>query len=237
MKLFKKIFKGNTLYYPGCLTKFVGKDFAERYKKILEKEGIEFITLKDKEFCCGSPVRNAGGKEAFKKLAKNNLKVFKDHGVARIITNCPSCAAMFKKNYKEILGDEWDIEAFHVAEIIKKSAVLNSKNKDKKATYHDSCHLGRTLGIYDEPREIIKKTGLDLKEMEFSRDKSFCCGGGGGVKSNNPELSNRIGKSRTKQAKKTGAEVLVTNCPMCALHLAENSEGLEVKELSELLEE
>ena len=235
MSLFKKIFKDtNTLYYPGCLTKFALQDIQKRYEKILRNEGIDFIVLKDDELCCGSPVKNAGKPEEFKKLAKKNLKVFKEHGIGKIITNCPACAVVFKKDYAEILGDKWDIEVKHITEIIKPK---DKEKQNKKVTYHDPCHLGREMGIYDQPREIICSQGLDLKEMELCRNKSYCCGGGGGVKSNFSDLSNSIAKNRIRQAKKTEAECLITSCPMCFANLKENSNGLEVKELSEILED
>lgn len=237
MKIFKKLFAGNTLYYPGCLTKFTCKDKMEKYKKILEIESIDFIMLKDKELCCGSPVKNAGAKDAFKELARKNLKIFKDHGVDRIISNCPSCAAVFKKDYKEVLGEEWDIEIQHISEVINKSLTKLKKDSNiKKATFHDPCHLGRVLGIFEEPREVIKKAGYELVEMEYSREKSVCCGAGGGVKGNEPELSNRIGTDRTRQAKESGADVLVTNCPMCFKQLEENAGEMKVVELCDLFD-
>jgi heterodisulfide reductase subunit D len=238
MGIFNKFLGGNTLYYPGCLTKFVLKDIQENYKKILEKEGVDFIVLKDKEFCCGSPVKNAGADKEFEDLAKKNLKVFKDHNINRIISNCPACVAVFKNDYKETLGNDWDVEVLHITEIINskaKSIFEDSAKKDKLATYHDPCHLGRALGIYDQPREIIKKAGYEIKEMDLSRQKSFCCGGGGGVKTNNAELSSRIAKDRIEQAQKTGAGCLITSCPMCYANLKENSEGIEVKEVSEIM--
>lgn len=245
MKLFKKLLAGNTLYYPGCLTKFVAKDIFDKYKKILEREGIDYIMLGGKEMCCGSPVKNAGAGNEFKELAKKNLKVFKEHGVKRIITNCPACAAVFKLDYKEALGEQWDIEVKHITELkfkvqsLKLKVLAQEENQKKKrkikATYHDPCHLGRVLGIYEQPREIIKNAGYDIKEMELGHAKSFCCGGGGGVKSNDTELSNRIAKDRIDQAKKTGAKVLITSCPMCWANLKENSGDLEVREISEII--
>lgn len=244
MGIFQKLLGGNTLYYPGCLTKFVLKEIMEKYKKILEKEGIDFIVLSDKELCCGSPVKNAGADKEFEELARKNLKVFKDHSVDRIISNCPACVTVLKNDYKEILGKDWDVEVLHITEIIQKSQPgagqplaekIKNENNPKTATYHDPCHLGRELGIYDQPREIIKKFGFDLKEMELAKNKSFCCGGGGGVKTNNPELSKRIAKDRINQAKKTGAKCLITSCPMCYANLKENSGGIEVKEISDVL--
>ena len=102
MNFFKKIFKGNTLYYPGCLTKFVLGKILNNYKEILKNEGIDYIMLNQKELCCGSPLKSAGKDNEFKELVKKNFKIFKEHGVSKIITNCPACAAIFIKDYKEI---------------------------------------------------------------------------------------------------------------------------------------
>ena len=237
MDLFKKFFKGNTLYYPGCLTKFVLEDIQENYKRLLEKEGIEFIMLKEKEFCCGSPIKNAGAAKEFEEIAAKNLKVFKEHGVDRIISNCPSCTAVFKIDYKNVLGEKWNIEVFHITEILSPKPQKSKDTSEKIVTYHDSCHLGRTMGVYDQPRKLLEKAGCRLAEMKLCREKSFCCGGGGGVKSNNPELANLIAGDRVSQAKETGAEILATACPMCYANLKENSKNITVKELSEILGE
>ena len=234
MNIFKKIFRGNTLYYPGCLTKFALKDIQDNYEEILKREGIDFIKLSEKELCCGSPVKNAGGDKLFREMAKKNLKIFKNHSVDRIITNCPACALVFKKKYKEMLGDSWDIEVLHMSEVISKKT-LKKLELEGVVTYHDSCHLGRGLKLYDEPREIIKKTGLEIKEMDLNREKSYCCGAGGGVKTNNPELSNRIAGDRIEQAMKTKAEVLLSACPMCYAQFKENGKDFEAKELSQIL--
>jgi Fe-S oxidoreductase len=238
MKIFEKILGGNTLYYPGCLTKFVAKDLKEKYEKILRKIGIDFIELSELEKCCGSPALKAGYLEDFKKLAEENLKIFKEHSVKKMITNCPACAMTFKIEYPKVLGKKWDIEVEHISETINsKLKTQNSKLKNEKVTFHDPCHLGRGLGIFEEPREIIKKLGYEISEMELSRNESFCCGAGGGVKSNEPELANKIGKDRIEQAKKTGAKILCTNCPLCYLHLKENAKEIEVKELIELFKD
>ncbi|MFO7807483.1 MAG: (Fe-S)-binding protein [Candidatus Moraniibacteriota bacterium] len=235
MKLFQKLLQGNTLYYPGCLTKFVLKDIEDNYKEILRREGIDYIVLKDKELCCGSPAKAAGAYEEFKNLAKKNLQVLTNHGVDKIITNCPACAAVFKLDYKEALGEEWNIEIKHISEVITEKSIPASTNK-KEATYHDSCHLGRVLGIYDNPRKIIQKAGYKIKEMELARNKSYCCGAGGGVKSNNPELSSRIGKDRISQAMEAEAGELITACPMCYAHLREQAkEKIKVRELSQII--
>jgi Fe-S oxidoreductase len=239
MSIFKKIFKGNTLYYPGCLSKFVAKDLVENYRRILREAGVDFIELADLEVCCGSPALKAGYDDDFKKLAEKNLQIFKDHSIGRLITHCPACFMIFKKEYPRVLGEKWDIEVAHATEVLAKSKIKNLKSKIENSivTYHDPCHLGRQMGVYDPPREIIKSLGYDLKEMELNKNQSFCCGGGGGVQSNESELADKIAKDRIKMAKKTGAKILVTPCPLCYMHLKKNSEGedIDVKELSHLM--
>lgn len=232
------LFGGNILYYPGCLTKFVARDLQENYKKILNKIGIDFIMLKDFEACCGNPLINAGHEKEAKEIAEKNLKLFKERGVKKIITSCPACFHMFNTTYPKLLT-KWDIKAEHITQTIAKAIRENkikAKNIDTSITYHDPCHLGRYEGIYEEPREIVKNFG-ELKEMKLSKNYSFCCGGGSGVKSNQPELSNSIAKERIRMAKETKAKILCTSCPMCYLNLKENSTGINVKELSQLFEE
>ncbi|MCW1309464.1 MAG: heterodisulfide reductase-related iron-sulfur binding cluster, partial [Candidatus Nanoarchaeia archaeon] len=109
MGIFSRIFGGNVLYYPGCLTKFVAKELGENYKKILRKIGIDFIELKDLEVCCGSPALSAGYNEDVKNLVKKNYEIFKEHSVEKIITACPACFRTFSKEYPSILK-EWDIK-------------------------------------------------------------------------------------------------------------------------------
>ncbi len=92
------------------------------------------------------------------------------------------------------------------------------KNSPIRITYHDPCHLGRHSGIYDEPREIINKTG-SLVDMESNRERSQCCGAGAGVKSAYPEIAEKIGLKRIKAAEETSAELLVTSCSFCILNL------------------
>lgn len=230
-----KNLNSNTLYYPGCLTKFVAKDLNENYKEILNSFGIDFLILKDAEFCCGNPALNSGHIEEAKKLAEKNFKIFKERKIGKIITSCPACFHMFNENYPKLLTG-WNIIVEHITQTISKELKKGKKiprKLDLDITYHDPCHLGRYSGVYDEPREIINKFG-NLKEMKLTKNDSFCCGGGSGVKSNYPELSNSIAKERVNMAKETKAKILCTSCPMCYLNLKENSCGIQVKELSEL---
>jgi heterodisulfide reductase subunit D len=174
----------------------------------------------------------------FKDLAEKNLKVFKDHSVSKIITHCPACFMIFKKEYPKALGKKWDIEVEHATEILARMKNIKGSRGGETVTFHDPCHLGREMGIFEEPRKVLRDLGCEIKEMELCGNQSFCCGGGGGVQSNEPNVASRIAKDRIAMAKKTGAKTLVTPCPLCYLNLKNNAEdgedGLEVKELSQL---
>ncbi len=237
-KLSEKFLGGNTLYYPGCLTKFVSDNLEKNYQEILRKSGIDFIQLKDLEMCCGSPAHNAGYKKDFEELIGKNLAVFREHGVSRIITNCPACYKVFSTDYPEN-SKGWDIKAEHITLTIwnamKNSKIKFRKNFSEEITYHDPCHLGRYSNIYEEPREILGSMGFEIKEMSNNRKEAFCCGGGAGLKSNQPEISGRIAEMRLKQAGELNVKKVITSCPLCYLHLKENNSSLEILELSEVL--
>ncbi|MFA5993273.1 MAG: (Fe-S)-binding protein [Candidatus Pacearchaeota archaeon] len=242
MKLFK-MFGGNTLYYPGCLTKIAAKDLEENYKKILKKCGVEFIQLSSQEVCCGRPILNSGHKKEAIELAEKNFKIFKDHSVSKIITSCPACYHMFVKDYPELVKN-WDIEVEFITKTINnaiKSGKIKSTQIKGSMTYHDPCHFSRVLYYHDEPREVLKSSGAELREMKLSKNYAFCCGAGSGVKSNYPEIANSIGKERIKMAKETKADILITCCPMCYMHLKENNSDktskLKVMEFSQLFED
>jgi len=239
MGILDKILGGNVLYYPGCLTKFGARDLKQRYEKILEKIGIDFIELSERERCCGSPAIKAGFVQDFKRLARDNLKMFKEHSVKKIITNCPACFMVLKKEYKKVLNGKWNIEVEHISQTIFKAVKdgkIKPKEKSDKATFHDPCHLGRQMGVYQEPREVIKALGYEILEMELNKKESFCCGAGGGVRTNEPQLAEKIAKKRLKEAEETGVKTLITACPLCYLHLKENAQNLKVLDLSQLFD-
>lgn len=239
MRVFSELFSGNTLYYPGCLSKYVAKDLADNYRQLLHGEGIDFIELPNLEVCCGSPVKNAGFQEEFKKLARKNLATFQAHGVSKIITHCPACAYVFGHDYPELLGEEWPIEVKHISQILSPKNENASSTNSTKLTYHDPCHLGRYSKLYEEPRQLLRGDGFQISEMNLNREQAFCCGGGGGLRANNLELSEKVAAERVKQAEKTGAEILCTACPLCYLQLKQAAEkrgsSIEVKELGQIL--
>ncbi|PIU68867.1 hypothetical protein COS81_02320 [candidate division WWE3 bacterium CG06_land_8_20_14_3_00_42_16] len=239
-KLVNNLSSGNTLYYPGCLTKFGAPQIGENYRKLLQLVGIDFIELAASEVCCGSPVLNAGGKEEFRSLAQKNLDAFQEHGISQIITSCPACYKVLSQDYPAVLGEMWKIEVKHLVQVLaqRKEKLQEKVVKNErflKITYHDPCHLGRHSGLYHQPREVLQSLGFEVREMALNQQYAFCCGGGGGLASNNPDLSQKIALERLKQAEKTEAEVLVTPCTMCYLHFKKNAKGIKVMEFGELV--
>ena len=223
---------GNTLYYPGCLTKAVLPDIEKNYENILHELWIDFIKLSNVEYCCGSPVLRAGMRDAFENIKQKNIQIFKEHWVWMIITNCPACYNMLKYEYK-LEENHW-IKVEHITQTIKrKEWKLKNKELLKEITYHDPCHLWRLSGIYEEPREILNKCWYKVNELKNNRENSMCCGGGWWLVNNNPELSKKIAEQVLSEVKEW--ESMTSPCPMCYFQFRNHAKNIEVKEFSEII--
>ena len=235
------------LYFPGCYLSYDPrlKKVAVATANILNKAGIDFGILGTKENCCGESIRKTGDEELFKRLAKENIKNFIDNGVKKILVSSPHCYHTFKNEYPEFMVN---FEVVHitqyVSELINEGRLELNKEYAKKVTYHDPCYLGRHNGIYDEPRDVLKKvTGLELNEMPESRQTSLCCGGGGGRIWMETLKGERFSDFRIEQAVGVGAEVLATSCPYCITHFEESrlsledNENLVIKDITEIVAE
>ncbi len=207
------------LYFPGCYLSYDPrlKKVARATAEILNRAGVDYGILGDKENCCGESIRKTGEEELFRRLARENIKTFIDNGVKKILVSSPHCYHTFKNEYPEFMVH---FEVVHLSqylfELIHEGRLELNKEYRKKITYHDPCYLGRHNDIYDEPREILKKIpGLELNEMPDSRVDSLCCGGGGGRIWMETPKGERFSDLRLEQAMEVGAEVLVTSCPYC----------------------
>jgi Fe-S oxidoreductase len=235
------------LYFPGCYLSYDPrmKKVAAATASILKKAGVNFGILGTKENCCGESIRKTGDEELFRRLAKENIKTFIDNGVKKVLVSSPHCYHTFKNEYPEFMVN---FEVVHITqfitELIDDGRLELTKEYEKKVTYHDPCYLGRHNGIYDEPREALKKiSGLELNEMPESRENSLCCGGGGGRIWMETPRGERFSDLRLEQAVDIGADELVTSCPYCITHFEEsklaleNNENFEIKDLTEIIAE
>lgn len=235
------------LYFPGCYLSYDPRlqKVARATANILNLAGVDFGILGSKENCCGESIRKTGDEELFKRLARENIKTFIDNGVKKILVSSPHCYHTFKNEYPEF---KVNFEVVHVSqylfELINEGRLELNKEYGKKVTYHDPCYLGRHNGIYDEPREALKKIpGLELIEMAESREDSLCCGMGGGRIWMETPKAERFSNLRLEQAIGVGAEVLVTSCPYCITNFEDSrlvlnySEVIQVKDITEILQE
>lgn len=212
------------LYFRGCTAREKQPAIQDATEKLLNLAGVNYHILED-ESCCGSVLLRTGFIKDAEVLIKKNSEVFKDE---TILTSCSGCYKTFKVDYE-------NIDVVHVSQLLMQlidEGKLNFSKKDFNVTYHDSCHLGRHMEIFDDPRGVIESVA-DIVEMENNRENSLCCGAGGGVKSAYPEIADELAKSRIGQAKDTGCEILITACPFCKLNL--ENDDLEVLDLTEFL--
>ncbi len=212
----------DVLYFVGCTAALTPEiqSVAVATAKILKKLGIDFSIFGEKEVCCGSVAMRTGDRKAFNTVAEENAKLFKERGVKKIITSCAGCYRTFKKDY----GDRLEgIEIFHSFDYLKNILAqkdIKLKNLDIETTYHDPCHIGRHMGLYLTPRELLSKIS-NFTEMKTNCEAAMCCGAGGGVKKGFPELSLEMAKNRIKEAEATGASFLVSTCPFCYRNLSD----------------
>jgi len=161
-------------------------------------------------------------------------------GASTIVFSCPGCYNTFANDYPTILDEPLDYELKHISEYLLEIDELKFIEPiNAKITYHDPCHLGRHLEIFEPPREFISRIpGLQLVEMERTKRGALCCGAGGGVKGAFPDISQSIAQERVKEASSTGGTLLSSACPFCKKNLMdavkEQGEAMKVYDIVEL---
>ena len=212
--------KGNILYFAGCTVLSKQNEIAEAMIKIFSKANEEYALME--EWCCGSPLYNLGFLESFKKFAEHNVKKIKESGCKTVVCSCPTCTYMFKHVYPE-MGFKIKANVLHSSEYILSLIEEGKINVDFEGScvYHDPCVLVRKLDVKEEPREILKKIGVALKEVYFNGKDTRCCGNGGQLSITNPSISEKIAKERLEELR-SKAEYIITACPSCKTAFEEN---------------
>ena len=227
------------LYFVGCTPSYDTRvqQATKSIVRIFQNASIDFGILGQEESCCGSEIRRLGEAGLFEMISEENKELFKGVGVRKMFTSSPHCFNAFLNDYvsSDSGNKDW-IQVQHytqvLADVIKKDQVKFNQEVKKVVTYHDPCYLGKHNGIFDEPRFVLNSIpGLELVEMDRSREKSLCCEGGGGrmwLEGTNPGV--RLAQQRIKEALATGAKVLATACPFCLLTLDEAIKHLNAQD-------
>ncbi|HUT53843.1 MAG TPA: (Fe-S)-binding protein [bacterium] len=206
---------GRTVLFTGCSTTHHFPDQVADIAAVMEAIGREFSVFTGDSICCGYPLLTLGHKEAFERQARKVAAGLR--GAELVLSPCPTCAHMLKTRYRE-LGFALDARVMHVTEFVAENlARLTVRKPEPRPTiYHDPCHLGRYLGVYDEPRRILE-AALGKAPLEFfeARERGTCCGGGGGLPVVKPETARKIAHDKAATIPEYGALLLATACPMC----------------------
>jgi len=177
----------------------------------MEHLGATYGVLR-KEKCSGDPARRLGNDLVFQQLAEQNLETLAQAKVAKIVSICPHCVRTISTDWKEF-GVAPPIE-HHSEFMARHQDKLPSTESGQKIVYHDPCYLGRYRGVYDEPREVLARSG-EVIDPQRSRERSFCCGAGGGLAFLGEEKGSRVSHVRAKELLETGADVVGAACPFC----------------------
>ncbi len=227
-KVHKK--KGRVAIFAGCSINYVFPYIGESLINVLQKLGYEVI-LPRGETCCGAPHRALGLDQEADELARKNYRVFSRLKVDAVLSLCPTCTMSLKTEYPKTIGKGLD-RAMDISTFFEDK--LKHVDKIYKTSfYHDPCHLYYGLGVKEEPRQIIRKSGVDL----VGSAEQGCCGFGGLYCISFKEKSSGLLKKRAEQIKESNADMVVTSCPGCLLQLGRAITDRPVLHLIELIEE
>jgi Fe-S oxidoreductase len=208
------IFDGTQEYclWLGCMGGYdpKGREIIADFARVMAHLGTTYGVLR-KEKCTGDPARRLGNDLVFQQLAEQNLETLTQSKVKKIVSICPHCVRTISTDWKEY-GEAPPIE--HHSEFMARFQDKLPKTNGPKIVYHDPCYLGRYRGVYDEPRQVLALSG-DVIDPPRSREKSFCCGAGGGLAFLGEETGERVSHNRAKELVATGAEIVGAACPFC----------------------
>ena len=233
------------LYYVGCMPSYDprGQKVARAMVQVMNAASLDFGILGNDENCCASETRRLGELGLFEGMVEMNEEIFKELEITKMFTTSPHCFNTFKNDYPKVGAQpKRPMQVQHYTQmlsgLVQEGRLRFSGEFAKKVTYHDPCYLGKHNGIFDEPRQVLKSIpGVDLIEMDRSREKSLCCEGGGGrmwLEGTNP--GTRLAQLRVKEALDTGAEILATACPFCLSTLEEAVKHVNAEEKIRVLD-
>jgi|Deesub1362B_J571_1020462.scaffolds.fasta_scaffold00270_29 Fe-S oxidoreductase len=228
----------------GCITK-AKEEIAPSFESLFQKTSVSYKFIMEKN-CCGAPYFLSGMTEEFKQNAEKFRDELKKQNVDTLVLNCPYCHSFIKNRYPKY-GVEPGVNILHITTFLRKlieEGSLKVKRKlEKETVYHDPCYLGRQgEGIYEDPREVLKKSTSKLLEFELSKEETTCCGGNSSIVTYLPHLFTEVSKEKINmQVIPLGAKVLTTACPHCYFNFSNANKELEnpieVKHIVQILDE
>jgi Fe-S oxidoreductase/nitrate reductase gamma subunit len=220
------------LFWVGCAGSY--EDRAKRVSKalveILNEAGVSFAILGAEETCTGDSARRMGNEYLFQMLVQQNVETLNGYKVRKIVTNCPHCFNCLGNEYGDFGGK---YEVVHgsqlVAELVASGRVKLTTPIPESITFHDPCYLGRYNGGYEAPRQILSAIpGLEVRELERSRERGLCCGAGGGRMWMEEKLGTRINQKRMREIADSGASSVGVSCPFCMVMIGNAKDELGV---------
>ena len=221
------------------------KKITRAFVKILQQANVNFAVLGTEESDIGDVAKRTGNEFLFQMQAITNIEVLNAYKVKTIVTTDPHAFNTFKNEYPE-LGGKYKV--YHHTQFIKKLIdegkldINTTKFKGKRITYHDPCYLGRANEVYESPRDLIRRLGINLTEMKRHKATALCCGAGGAQMFKEPEKGNKdINVLRTEDALETRPQIIATGCPYCntmmtdGIKFKEKEQQVQVKDIAELI--
>jgi Fe-S oxidoreductase len=240
------------LFWVGCAASYDdrAKRIARATAKLLQSAGVDFAILGMEESCTGDPARRAGNEFLFATLAEANIATLQGYGqqggARTVVTTCPHCFNTLKNEYPDF-GLHVDVvhHTDFLLGLVAEKKLVPSRPVAGRVVYHDSCYLGRYNGVYDSPREILRRIpGVELVEAEYwTKQRGLCCGAGGAQMWMEEQNHDRVNVRRTLQLIDTGAKTIASACPFCMTMLTDGikSKNLEDRvrqlDVAELLEQ
>ena len=230
--------KAPTLLFSSCSADSGGQGGAVALATLMRQAGEDFAVPGEEQRCCGLYAKDLGFRSEYYRLEEENIRLIKNSGIKKIVTSCGSCQRIWK-DYPadEMKGTEVLHGVEYVAQLLQQGRLKFTKSVKARVTYHDPCHLGRGCQVYEAPRRVLQSIpGVELLEMPRNRRWAWCCGGGGGVPEAFPDMAQWNAKERLEEARRTGAEILVTTSALCLRSFAQSGQSSpEVRDLFEFI--
>ena len=235
------------LFWVGCAGAYEerAKKTTKAVAELLHMAGVNFAVLGKRETCTGDPARRSGNEFLYQILSQENIETFKEtfgsRGVKKVVVTCPHCFTTIGKDYAQ---SGYELEMLHHTQLlntlVKEGKLKTSPHKaDQKITFHDPCYLGRHNQIYAPPRELLEASGCDVEEMPRNKERSFCCGGGGGRMWMEEKIGTRINLNRVDEVIDTGVPEVAVACPFCRIMVGDGmvarQSDVEVLDVAQVL--